>query len=249
MEGRNGNRFNEHDCATGKNVSAVKDTVATLSAHAKARKDSAIHQKISDACMDYRRIAVQVKQFADDSKQGTPVFPDETLFKQTRDALRHNITLIIKLDKIAKAEKAAGKEEEDEDTDAVAPAEAEEQEEATSNVIAVECYSKARNSKARNELIGTDAKLAQAMKMVARGEKGRSGPKVDGAKQFKHIHIGGGGTDNLLFQANSDGGVVLGRIDFHMQNALNKAEKKRIKDVAGRSGTTVTLTIDGNRIS
>ena len=138
---------------------------------------------------------------------------------------------------------------EDEDTDAVAPAEAEEQEEATSNVIAVECYSKARNSKARNELIGTDAKLAQALKMVARGEKGRSGPKVDGAKQFKHIHIGGGGTDNLLFQANSDGGVVLGRIDFHMQNALNKAEKKRIKDVAGRSGTTVTLTIDGNRIS
>ena len=230
----------------GKNLSAVKDTVATLSADAKARKDSAIHQKISDACMDCRRIAVQVKQFADDAKQGTPVFPDETVFKQTRDALRHNITLIIKLDKIAKAEKAAGKEEEeeDEDTDAVAPAQAEEQEEATSDVITVECY-----SKARNELIGTDAKLAQALKMVARGEKGRSGPKVDGAKQFKHIHIGGGGTDNLLFQANSDGGVVLGRIDFHMQNALNKAEKKRIKDVAGRSGTTVTLTIDGNRIS
>ena len=228
----------------GKNLSAVKDTVATLSAHAKARKDSAIHQKILDACMDYRRIAVQVKQFADDAKQGNPVFPDEALFKQTRDALRHNITLIIKLDKIAKAEKAAGKEEEDEDTDAVAPAEAEEQEEATSDVITVECY-----SKARNELIGTDAKLAQALKMVARGEKGRSGPKVDGAKQFKHIHIGGVATDNLLFQANSDGGVVLGRIDFHMHIALNKAEKKRIKDVAGRSGTTVTLTIDGNRIS
>jgi hypothetical protein len=101
-------------------------------------------------------------------------------------------------------------------------------------------------SAAKNELLGKDAKLAQALAMVARGDKGRTGPKAEGVKQYNHIHIGGNAKSNLLFQPATK--LVLGVLDFHLETGLSDSNKKKIKDVAARSGGTVTLKIDGDAV-
>jgi len=97
---------------------------------------------------------------------------------------------------------------------------------------------------ARNELIGKDAKVCQALAAVVRGDKGRTGPKEKDVEQYNHIHIGGNANDNLLFKVQSR--VVLGRLKFHLEKGLNDGKKKQIKNVAGRSGATIELTaVDG----
>ena len=94
---------------------------------------------------------------------------------------------------------------------------------------------------AKGELLGKDAKLCQALAAVAGGAKGRTGPKEKDVEEYNHIHVGGFANDNLLFEVKSR--VVLGRLDFHLETGLNDAKKKRIKQVAGRSGSKVQLQV------
>lgn len=102
-------------------------------------------------------------------------------------------------------------------------------------------------SAAQSELIKKDKKLAQALTMVATGQKGRSGPKQDKLEEYSHIHIGGNAKYNLLFRPGSK--LVLGTIDFHIDKTNSESEKAKVRKVASRSGGKVTLKVIGDTIS
>ena len=89
--------------------------------------------------------------------------------------------------------------------------------------------------------------MAQALKMVADGTKGRAGPADKDIKEYNHIHIGGNANYNLLFQPGKK--LVLGTLDFHLDNSCSESQKKEIKKVAARGGGTVTLVISGDDIT
>lgn len=159
------------------------------------------------------KITPQVAKFGKGLTEKPPVFPPEDDYKKRRADVTALATAVAKVAKAVAKEKEAIKDE-----------------------VTVKAY-----SSAKSELTGKHKGLAQALTMVARGEKGRSGPKVDGVKEYNHIHIGGDAQHNLLFQVGSR--VVLGTLEFHLEKGLDDGKKKQIEKVAKRSGATVLLKV------
>ncbi len=100
---------------------------------------------------------------------------------------------------------------------------------------------------AENEIVINDKKMAQALKAVARGDKGRTGPKDDELPEFNHIHIGGNAKWNLLFNPKSK--LVLRDSRFSHDSEMSDSQKAKVKKVAKRAGSKITVVIDGDDIS
>ncbi|MEM7440602.1 MAG: hypothetical protein AAF393_13465 [Pseudomonadota bacterium] len=197
---------------------STKTKLAKLAAHVKKHPGSPNAGKINEAIKAFTRMHPQVEKFQRDADRKPPILADETKYKTCRK-------LMTGVMKVAEATaKKVSKEAIEENDD-----------------ITVQAY-----TAARSELTGTDAKLAQALTMVATGVKGRTGPKESGVPKYNHIHIGGNAKNNLLFQP--DKGIVLGTIPFHIDKKNNDQQKAQVKAVASRSGGKVTLTVTGNKI-
>lgn len=167
----------------------------------------------------YDKIKPQIVKFAAGIKAKPPQFPDESDYKPRRKEVTAMTALAGKVDKMVKKEISEAK-----------------------NEVTVQCV-----AAAKSELVGKDKKLAQALMMVARGDKGRSGPKEADIKEYNHIHIGGNAKYNLLFQPAKK--LVLGTLNFHLDSSNSKSEKENIKKIAKRSGGAVTLKINGDMVA
>ena len=167
----------------------------------------------------FERLNQQIEKFERDAGRKPPILADESDYKNCRKIL----TNIIKF--VQKTAKAVSKEAS-----------------AVKNEVTVQAV-----SSAEKELLIRDKKLAQALKAIARGDKGRTGPKEDGVKEYNHIHIGGNAKDNLLFQPGKK--LVLGTLNFHLEKGNNDAQIKKIKKVASRGGAKITLAINDGVIT
>ena len=205
--------------ALAKDSKAMGASLEKMQAHVKkiGAPDSA--PVIAKLQAEYDKLKPAVDRFVRDLTLKPPIFATDTDYIASR---KLNTAL---LGLIGKAEKMVVKEA------------AEAKNEITIDAVAT----------AKEELIGTDKKLAQALKAVARGDKGRAGPKDDDIAEYNHIHIGGNAKSNLLFQHGKK--LILGTLAFHLDSTNNKAEKLKIKKVAGRSGGKITLVINGDEVS
>jgi hypothetical protein len=181
--------------------------------------DSPNEAEVAKLQAAFDRIKGQVVSFAAGLKNKPPIFPDEAAYKDRRKDVTAFAASAAKIDKAIALEK-----------------------EALSKEVTVKAV-----SGAKAELVGKDKGLAQALTMVARGEKGRAGPKEEGVKQYNHIHVGGNAQVNLLFQPASK--LVLGVLGFHLEKGLDKGKIDKIKKVASRSGSTITLKINDDTVS
>lgn len=201
-----------------KDFAAVEDALKALQEHRKSAEDAPSAALIEKQQDIYDRITAQIEKFESGVKKKPLELPDE---KAYRDRRKDVTTLLAD---VASVEKVVAKEEA-----------------ATDKEVKVKAV-----SAAKNELLGKDAKLAQALTKVARGEKGRTGPKQDGVEQYNHIHIGGNANKNLLFQPGNK--LVLGVLEFHLEKGLSDSNKHKIKTVAARSGSAITLRISGDEV-
>ncbi|MBC7477131.1 MAG: hypothetical protein H7317_03440 [Pseudorhodobacter sp.] len=161
----------------------------------------------------------RIDKFAREILLKPPIFADEAAYTLVRKLLTATMASVAKTAKVVAAEQAAAK-------------------------LAVKVKVV---SAAKSECLIKDKKMAQALKMVASGTKGRAGPAEKDVKEYNHIHIGGNARYNLLFQPGKK--LVLGTLDFHLDTSCSDAQKKEIKKVAARSGGTVTLVISGDEIT
>lgn len=160
----------------------------------------------------------QFQKYARDAARSPAILVEEDKYKNARKVLTNIIKFVQKTGKAVAKEAADAKKE-----------------------ITVQAV-----SAAESELLVNDKKLAQALKMVARGDKGRSGPKEDGIKEYNHIHIGGNAKYNLLFQPGKK--LVLGTLNFHLDSSNSSSQKNKIKQVAARGGGKITVGINGTDI-
>jgi hypothetical protein len=167
----------------------------------------------------FDRLNQQIEKIERDAGRKPPILADESDYKNCRKILTNIVKFVQKTAKAVSNEASAAK-----------------------NEITVQAV-----SSAEKELLIRDKKLAQALKAVARGDKGRTGPKADGVKQYNHIHIGGNAKDNLLFRPGKK--LVLGTLGFHLDSSNSKSEIAKITKVASRSGSKVTLAINGDVIT
>lgn len=167
----------------------------------------------------FKVFSPRIDKFAKEITLKPPIFADETAY----GAVRKLLTAVMA--DLAKAAKTVAAEQE-----------------AAKKAVKVKVV-----SAAKAECLIKDKKMAQALKMVADGTKGRAGPAEKDIKEYNHIHIGGNAKYNLLFQPGKK--LVLGTLDFHLDSSCSEAQKKEIKKVAARSGGTVTLVISGDDIS
>jgi hypothetical protein len=95
------------------------------------------------------------------------------------------------------------------------------------------------------EISGSDPDMAQAVRMVfERTAGGRSAP---GTTHVNHIHVGGHGTLNLLFDTTTY--TVLGIVNGHMDGAMSPAVQNQAQRVTARlGGNTVQMNIQGNTV-
>lgn len=191
-----------------------------LVAYAAKNKASPSAGMIGQLNTAFQRILPQIEKFKRDIGRKPPIFADEKDYAGRRKDLTKIMSATQKVGKAVSKEAVGGGDD----------------------ATTVEAY-----ASARRELTGTDAKLAQALTMVATGVKGRTGPKEAGVPKYNHIHIGGNAKYNLLFQP--DKMIVLGTIPFHIDKKNNDQQKDAVKDVASRSGSKITLTIKGNKIT
>lgn len=93
------------------------------------------------------------------------------------------------------------------------------------------------------EVRGTDAKMAQALRMIFdRTADGRSAP---GTTNVNHIHVGGNGQQNILFDVTTR--VVLGVVDGHMDGQMSqKIRNEAARVMQRRNGRTVMVQVNGN---
>jgi hypothetical protein len=96
------------------------------------------------------------------------------------------------------------------------------------------------------EVRGTDAHMAKAVRMIFQGTaKGRSAPGTTG---INHIHVGGYGTKNILFDTRTN--VVLGVVDGHMEKGMSSMVRSQASQVNGRKGgNTRAMKVVGNTVS
>ena len=168
----------------------------------------------------YDKIEPQITKFAREIGLKPPIFADEDDYKLRRKDITTLMTILPKAIKMAADEAKAGND----------------------GVVEFEVF-----SAAKAEILVKDKKLAQAVGIMARGDNGRAGPKEKGIDQYNHIHIGGNAKWNLLFDVKTR--VILGTIDFHIDKKNSDSEKEKVKAVAGRSGSKVTLYLKGDAIS
>ncbi|MCA1941641.1 MAG: hypothetical protein LDL26_11660 [Caenispirillum bisanense] len=97
----------------------------------------------------------------------------------------------------------------------------------------------------RREIVGRDAELAQALTAVFnRTAEGREGPQPG----LRHLHIGGQGTNNLVFVAAT--GLVLGVVDGHMDGAMSQTVRNQVARVCGRDrADTLTVDVTGSDVT
>ena len=167
----------------------------------------------------FKLFSPRIDKFAKEAVLKPPIFADEAAYTLVRKLLTATMAGVAKTAKVVAAEQEAAKK-----------------------AVKVKVV-----SAAKAECLIKDKKMAQALKMVADGTKGRAGPADKDTKEYNHIHIGGNAKYNLLFQPGKK--LVLGTLDFHLDSSCSDAQKKEIKKVAGRSGGTVTLVINGDDIS
>ena len=95
-----------------------------------------------------------------------------------------------------------------------------------------------------SEIEGTDAAMAQAVRMVFNHTaSGRTSPGTTGVN---HIHVGGNAGVNLLFDAVSF--VVYGVVNAHMEGALSNAQNQVISRKT-QGGIPVAMRVVGNTVS
>lgn len=202
-----------------KDSKAMGAALEKMQAHVKKMGEPDSAPVIEKLQGQYDKLKPAVDRFVRDLTLKPPLFADEDDYKASRKLNTGLMGLIEKAEKMVTKEVAEAK-----------------------NEITIEAV-----ASAKDELIGTDKKLAQALKAVARGDKGRAGPKDDDIDEYNHIHIGGNAKSNLVFQPGKK--LILGILSFHLDSTNNKAEKAKIKKVAGRSGGKITLVINGDDIS
>lgn len=173
---------------------------------------------VADIKAKFDRVYPQFQKFARDAARSPMILVEEDVYKKARKILTNMIKVTQKVGRV------------------VAKEEADVKSEITVDVV----------SAAESEILVNDKKLAQALKMVARGNSGRSGPKEDGIKEYSHIHVGGNAKYNLLFQPAKK--LILGTLNFHLDSSNSDSQKKKIKKVAGRSGGKMTMAIRGDEI-
>ncbi len=202
-----------------KDSKAMGAALEKMQAHVKKMGEPDSAPVIEKLQGQYDKLKPAVDRFVRDLTLKPPLFADEDDYKASRKLNTGLMGLIEKAEKMVTKEVAEAK-----------------------NEITIDAV-----ASAKDELIGTDKKLAQALKAVARGDKGRAGPKDDDIDEYNHIHIGGNAKSNLVFQPGKK--LILGILSFHLDSTNNKAEKAKIKKVAGRSGGKITLVINGDDIS
>lgn len=205
--------------ALAKDSKAMGASLEKMQAHVKKLGEPDSAPVIEKLQAQYDKLKPAVDRFVRDLTLKPPLFADEDDYKASRKLNTGLMSLIEKAEKMVVKEAAEAK-----------------------NEITIEAV-----ATAKDELIGIDKKLAQALKAVARGDKGRAGPKDDDIDEYNHIHIGGNAKSNLVFQPGKK--LILGVLSFHLDSTNNKAEKAKIKKVAGRGGGKITLVINGDDIS
>ncbi|WP_293935615.1 hypothetical protein [Iodobacter sp.] len=96
------------------------------------------------------------------------------------------------------------------------------------------------------EIEGSDAQMAQAVRMVFnKTADGRSAPGTSG---INHIHVGGNAQLNLLFDLAS--ATILGVVNGHMDGQMKPAIRtESIKVASRKGGATVQMKVSGNAVS
>lgn len=205
--------------ALAKDAKAIEAALAKMQVHVKKLGEPDSAPVIEKLQGQFDKFKPAVDRFVRELSLKPPIFAGEDDYKASRKLITGLIGLIEKAEKMVTKEQAEAK-----------------------NEITIEAV-----ATAKDELIGTDKKLAQALKAVVRGDKGRAGPKEDDIDEYNHIHIGGNAKSNLVFQPAKK--LILGILNFHLDSSNNKAEKAKIKKVAGRGGGKITLVINGDDIS
>jgi hypothetical protein len=205
--------------ALAKDAKAIDAALEKMQAHVKKIGEPASMPIIEKLQGQFDKFKPAVDRFVRELALKPPIFADETDYKASRKLITGLMGLVEKTTKMVAKEQADAK-----------------------NEVTIDAV-----TAAESELVGTDKKLAQALKAVARGDKGRAGPKEKGIDEYNHIHIGGNAKSNLLFQPGKK--LVLGILSFHLDSGNNDQEKAKIKKVAGRGGGKITLVINGDDIS
>ncbi len=198
---------------------AVKALLAKMQKQVDKIDDAVTAPHVTKLQDSFNRANPQIEKFARDAARTPAILADEADYKNCRKILTNIIKFVQKTAKAVAKEAAAVKKE-----------------------ITIQAV-----SAAEGELLVNDKKLAQALKMVARGDKGRSGPAEDGIKKYNHIHVGGNAKDNLLFQPAKK--LILGTLNFHLDSSNSKSQKAKIKAIAGRGGSKIMLAINNDVIT
>ncbi len=173
---------------------------------------------VADIRGKFDRVYPQFQKFARDAARSPMILVDEDVYKKARKILTNMIKVTQKVGK------------------AVAKEAADVKNEITLEVVGA----------AENEIVVQDKKLIQALKMVARGNNGRSGPIERGVPENCHIHVGGNAKYNLMFQPGKK--LILGTINFHIDSSNSDSQTKKVIKVAKRGGSKFTIAIRGDEI-
>lgn len=200
-------------------AATMKKALVRLEKHVTDNATSPSKAPVEKLSQAFNRILPQIEKFERDVKREPPIYADEDDYKLRRKDMTALMSVLPKLLKAVGAEQASAK-------------------------AGISLQAAAA---AENEIVINDKKMAQALKAVARGDKGRTGPKDDELPEFNHIHIGGNAKWNLLFNPKSK--LVYGTVDFHIDSSMSESQKAKVKKVAKRSGSKITVVIDGDDIA
>ena len=202
-----------------KDATTVKSALAKFGKHLESAEDDAPSRAVIGKVADkFKLIQPQIEKFDREIKEKPPRFPEDGAYRDRRKDVTALLALLPKIAKQVALEQAQAK-----------------------SGVSISVV-----SAAENEIVIKDKKLAQALKAVARGDKGRTGPKDGDLPEFNHIHIGGNAKWNLLF--NPKNKVVYGTVDFHIDSGMAKSQQEKVKKVAKRSGGKITVIVNGDDI-
>ena len=197
---------------------AVNGALTKMQAQIKSDGLSKSAPLVTDIRGKFDRVYPQFKKFARDAARSPKILVEEDVYKKARKILTNMIKVTQKVGRVVAKEAADVK-----------------------NEITLEVV-----GPAESEIVVQDKKLIQALKMVARGDKGRSGTIERGVPENCHIHVGGNAKYNLLFQPGKK--LILGTINFHIESSNSDSQKKKVIKVAKRSGGKFTIAIRGDEI-
>jgi len=196
-----------------KDLKPVEGKITKLKAYAKDYDQSTLLVGIAGLDVPLVKCKPRIEKWERELKLKPPIFPDNDDYKSVRGELTKLIGQAEGLEKKMVAEKKI-----------------------FDGAVTVKVV-----GAAKDEILGKDKALAQALSAVARGDKGRSSPKTDDLPALYHIHIGGNASDNLVFNPSKK--LILGRIPFHMDKTMNDSKKAKVKKVCERSSGTFTALV------